>query len=57
MKIKSGSGEVTRWVRALAALQGHLGSVPSIHTVAHNCLELHFQRIWCPVLASEDTVP
>jgi hypothetical protein len=36
-------GETAQWLRALAALPEDLGSIPSTHTAAHNCLELQFQ--------------
>ena len=33
-----GAGEMAQQLKALAALLEDLGSIPSIHMVAHNCL-------------------
>ena len=33
-----GMGQMVQWVRALAALSGHLGLIPSTYLVAHNIL-------------------
>ena len=33
-----GTGEMAQWLRELAALLECLGSVPSNHMAAHNCL-------------------
>ena len=46
----SGAGEMARWLGAPAARPEDLGSLPSTHTVAHNCLYLRF---WDPVPSSD----
>ena len=33
-----GAREVAQWLRALTVLPEELGSIPSNHMVAHNCL-------------------
>jgi hypothetical protein len=35
---KLGAGEMTQWLRALTAFPEDLGSIPSTHMAAHNCL-------------------
>jgi hypothetical protein len=40
---------------ALAVLAENLGSIPGTQIEAHNCLQLQFQGIQCPLLASMDT--
>jgi len=40
------AGEMALWLRALAALPGYLGSIPSTNMAAHYCLKLQFQGIW-----------
>jgi hypothetical protein len=35
-----GAGEISQWLRALAALIEDQGSIHDIHMTAHNCLEL-----------------
>lgn len=37
---QSGTGEMTQWLRALAALPEDPGLIPSTHVAAHNSLEL-----------------
>jgi hypothetical protein len=32
------AGEVVQWLRVLTALSKELGSIPSNHMMAHNCL-------------------
>jgi hypothetical protein len=41
---KRWAGEMTYWLRALAALLEALDSILSTHMAAHNCLWLQFQR-------------
>ena len=40
-----GAGEMAQRLRALTALPGDLGSVPSTHMAAHNCLKMQFPEI------------
>ena len=42
-------------LRSLAAFPGDLGLVPSTHMAMNNSLELQFQGIRCPLLASVET--
>jgi hypothetical protein len=44
--------KVAHWSRALAALPKDPDSVLCTHMVAHNHLQLQFQGIQCPLLAS-----
>ena len=37
-KCKAGAGQMAQWLRALPALPEDLGSIPSTHVAAHNCL-------------------
>ena len=39
------TGEMAQWLKALAALPGDPGSVPSTYMAAHNHLFLQFQRL------------
>lgn len=43
-----------RW-RTLAALLKNPSVIPSTQVVTHDHLQLHFQDIWCPLLASSST--
>jgi hypothetical protein len=43
--IKQGAGEMSQWLRVLAALPEDPGSIPSTHMIAHNCVYLQFQGI------------
>ena len=43
---------MAQWLRSLAALPEDLGSVLSTHSDTHNHLQLQFQEISCPLLAS-----
>ena len=43
-----GIGEITQWLKALSGLPVDLGSIPSNHMAAHNCLYLQFQGIQVP---------
>ena len=45
-------GEMARQLRALVVLPVDRGSIPSLYMVAHNNLQLQFQRIQCPLLVS-----
>lgn len=48
--------DMSPWLRVLTALLQDPGSNPSKDIVAHNyLLELQFQRIGCPLLASMST--
>lgn len=47
-----GAGEVAQWLHALTALAVDLGSVPGAYKVTHNHLQLQFQGIRRPLLAS-----
>lgn len=49
------AGEVAQWLRAMAALEENLGSIPSTRMATKNYLKLQFQGIWCPLLASLGT--
>lgn len=44
-----------QWLRPLDAVAESLGSGPSTHTAAHNCLQLQFPKIRCPPLVSLGT--
>jgi hypothetical protein len=37
-KLKLRAEEMAQWLRALAVLLENLGSIPSTHMAAHNCL-------------------
>ena len=41
----SGAGEMAQWLGALTALPEDLGSIPSTHMAAHNCLKIQLQGI------------
>jgi hypothetical protein len=43
--LRSGAGEMALQLRALAVLPKDLGSIPSTHEMAHNCLQFQFQEI------------
>lgn len=38
LSLSLGAKEVAPWLKALAALQENLGSIPSTHVAVHNCL-------------------
>lgn len=50
-----GAEEVAHRWKALAALPGDPGLVPSIHITAHNCLSLRFQGTQCHLLTAVST--
>jgi hypothetical protein len=50
-ELETGTGEMVQWSRAIV-LGEDLGSVSSIHMLAHECVELQFQRTRHPLLAS-----
>lgn len=43
------AGEMAQWWRVLIPAES-LASVPNIHSVANNNLQLQFQGLWCPLL-------
>ena len=49
------TGEVTQWLRALAALPEDPGLIPSTHITAHNFLQLQVWEIQHILLASAGT--
>lgn len=49
------AGETAQQERTLAALAEDPCPIPSTHTTAHSHLQLHFQGIWLPLLASAGT--
>lgn len=54
-KIKTtGAGEISHQLRTLAAFPADLYSISVTHKGAHNHLEVQFQGMWCPCLASTD---
>lgn len=46
--VRCREGEMAQWLRVLAFVED-LGSIPSMHRVAHNHLQFHFQWIQCPL--------
>jgi hypothetical protein len=46
---------MVQWLRALAALAEDLDSVSRTHMLANDHVQLQFQRIQCPLLASDGT--
>lgn len=50
-KWKEGPRERTKWLSTFALVEGP-GSVSTTHVAVYNCLQLHFQAIQNPCLAS-----
>lgn len=49
-KIHLMTGQISLWLRALAALSGDWGLIPSTHMVTHNSLSYQFWGIRCLLL-------
>lgn len=52
LKQLSWVGEMAQWLVITTGFVEVLGSVPSMHLAAHNCLELQFRGIQCCFLIS-----